>query len=151
MGNITKSGVLLFLFRKNGMEDEILLQKRYNTGYMDGMWDCAAVGHVDANESMKMALLREAQEELGINIDINNINFATLIDKYEPVSGNTYYNAYFTVTVYEDVPSIKEPEKCSDLQWFNIKSLPDNFIADRKQALQNYLSDIFYDENGWDK
>jgi len=147
---LTRSGVLLFLFRTNGTVQELLLQQRYNTGYSDGMWDCAAVGHVEANESMKMAVIREAREELGINIDIKEINFATLTHKREPLTGNTYYNAYFVVTVYEGDPKIKEPEKCSCLKWFDVNELPIDFIAERKQALQNYINNISYDEFGWD-
>lgn len=145
---LTKSAVMLFLFKQH--RTEILLQKRYNTGYADGMWDCAASGHVEANESMKMAIIREAKEELGIYIDIKYVDFALLMHKYTPSTGNIYYNGYFTVNKYEGTPNIMEPDKCSDLQWFNIKNLPDNFIADRKQALQSYLSSIFYDEIGWE-
>jgi len=114
---------------------------------MDEMWDCAAVGHVDKDESLKMAVAREAREELGINIE--NVSFATLMHKYEPSSGNTYFNAYFIAGSYVGIPSIKEPEKCIDLRWFNINDLPIDFINERKQAFQNYLSGIAYDEYGW--
>ena len=65
----TCSAVMLMLIRKdNNGQEEILLQKRKNTGYMDGYWDFSASGHVEDNEPMKMAMLREASEELGINI-----------------------------------------------------------------------------------
>ena len=114
---------------------------------MDDMWDCAAVGHVDKDESLKMAVVREAREELGINIE--EVKFATLIHKYEPSSGNTYFNAYFVAGSYIGIPSIEEPEKCTDLQWFDIKYLRIDFINERKQALQNFLSGIAYDEYGW--
>ena len=57
----------MFLLRDSDKGQEILLQKRHNTGYMDGMWDCSVAGHVENGESMKMALLREAKEEIGIN------------------------------------------------------------------------------------
>ena len=147
---LTKSSVMLFLFRQNGMEKEILLQKRYNTGYSDGMWDCAAAGRVEKNESMKIAMVREAKEELGITIDIKNVSFATLTHKYSSSDNETFYNGFFTADVFEGTPSIMEPEKCSDLERFNIKSLPDNFMPDRKHALENYFSGISYDEVGWE-
>ena len=59
------SAVMLLLTRKNENEEEILFQKRKNTGYCDGFYDLSASGHVDANESMKHAMCREAKEELG--------------------------------------------------------------------------------------
>ena len=127
------------------------MQKRQNTGYADGMWDCAASGHVDEDESMKMALIREAKEELGITIDIEDVEFATITHKYTSETKSTYYNGFFVVKKYSGIPCIKEPEKCSDLKWFNIEKLPDNLLPDRKQALQNYLLNIYYDEFGWNR
>lgn len=38
----TLSAVILMLMRENNGVEEILLQKRKNTGYMDGHYDCAA-------------------------------------------------------------------------------------------------------------
>ncbi|MCL2323858.1 MAG: hypothetical protein FWC47_17340, partial [Oscillospiraceae bacterium] len=64
---------------------------------------------------------------------------------------STYYNGFFVVKKYSGIPCIKEPEKCSDLKWFNIEKLPDNLLPDRKQALQNYLLNIYYDEFGWNR
>lgn len=144
------TAVMLFLFRNRNNSIEILLQKRQNTGYADGMWDCAASGHVEANESMKTALVREAKEELNIDIDIKNVEFATLIHKCTPKTKDSYNNTFFAVTLYKGVPIINEPEKCSDLQWFNINNLPDDLLQDRKKALDNYFSKIPYDELDWD-
>ena len=36
------SAVMLMLMRENNGKEEILLQKRKNTGYMDGYWDYSA-------------------------------------------------------------------------------------------------------------
>ena len=59
----TLSAVMLMLSRtdENG-EEEILLQKRMNTGYMDGYWDFSASGHVEDNEPMRIATVREEKE-----------------------------------------------------------------------------------------
>lgn len=147
---LKRSAVMLFLIRVENGVQEILLQKRLNTSYADGMWDCAASGHVDENESMKMALIREAKEEIEICIEMQDVEFATITHKYTPVTKSIYYNAFFVVRKYSGVPSIKEPNKCSDLKWFPIKNLPDEFLEDRRQALQNYFSKVAYDESGWD-
>ena len=56
--------VHLHVFNSQG---ELYLQKRPNwKDIQPGKWDTAVGGHVDLGESVEMALLREAQEELGL-------------------------------------------------------------------------------------
>lgn len=147
---LTKSAIMLILLRYTDNQQEILLQRRKNTGYADGLWDCAVAGHVDAGESMKSAVLREAKEELGIELAKENIGFATITHKYTPSTGDTYYNAFFVATDYHGSPAIMEPEKCSELCWFSIEALPDDLLEDRAQAIHNYLAGVPYMESGWD-
>ena len=45
------SAVMLLLTRKIDNQEQILFQKRKNTGFCDGFYDLSASGHVDANES----------------------------------------------------------------------------------------------------
>lgn len=43
---------------------EVLLQQRLGTGYLDGYWSFSAAGHVERDESVYAAAVREAHEEL---------------------------------------------------------------------------------------
>lgn len=144
----TWGAVMLFLLRKQAGQEEILLQKRCNTGYGDGMWDCGASGHVEEGESMKAAVIREAREELGIGIQYEDVHFATFTHKNSP-GGAIYYNAFFYADRYEGAPQIMEPEKCSELQWFPMDGLPENMLEDRKEALANFSHHVPYSELGW--
>ena len=49
-------------------EKQILLHLRKNTGYCDGQYGLVAE-HVEANESATAAMMREAREEAGIELD----------------------------------------------------------------------------------
>ena len=138
--------LMLSRINQNGKE-EILLQKRKNTGYMDGYWDFSASGHVEENESMKMATIRETKEELGIDVKIENVEPICIIHKN---IGLTYYNGYFKTTKWSGEPKVNEPEKCEEIRWFNIDDLPENMIDDRIVAVQNYKNNIYYSEYGWE-
>ena len=141
------SAVMLLLVRKKDNQEEVLFQKRKNTGYCDGYYDLSASGHVDANESMKHAMCREAKEELGITINEDDLDFVCMIHKNS--NGNIYYNGYFKANKWKGNPVINEPEKNEELKWININRLPSNIVDDRFMAIDNYKNNIKYSEYGW--
>lgn len=141
------SAVMLLLTRFHDGNEEILFQKRKNTGYCDGFYDLSASGHVDANESMKHAMCREAKEELGITINENDLDFVCMIHKNS--NGCIYYNGYFKANKWIGEPYINEPEKNEELKWISINELPSNIVNDRYIAIENYKNGIKYSEFGW--
>lgn len=74
------SAVYLILVKEN----KILLLKRANTGYEDGNYSLIS-GHMDGNETIKQAMIREATEEAGIIISEQDLEIATFLHrKTEP-------------------------------------------------------------------
>lgn len=138
----SKVAVFLILTREKDGKTEILLQKRYNTGYMDGKYDAACSGHLEKGESFSMALAREAKEEIDLDIDEKDLKFAELIHSYK----EDYINVFFTIKKYSGTPKIMEPNKCDDLQWFDIENLPENIIPRIKNVLININKGILYDD-----
>ena len=141
------SAVMLLLTREKDNNEEILFQKRKNTGYCDGFYDLSASGHVEKNESMKYAMCREAKEELGIDIKEDDLDFVCMIHRNS--NGYIYYDGYFKANKWSGEPIIKEPNKNEELKWFNINNLPSNIIDDRFIAIENYKNNIKYSEFGW--
>jgi len=146
---LTRSAVILLLIRNTEEGEEILLQRRENTGYMDGYYDLSASGHVEKDESMTKSLIREAKEEIGIDIEEENIEFVTMMHTNNYATEQVYYNGFFKVTKYNGEIKINEPTKCGELKWFNLKELPPNILQDRIQAIQNYINNVKYSEFGW--
>jgi len=70
--------VHLFLFR----DDEILLLRRFNTGYRDGEYSVPA-GHLDGNETVIAAGIREAEEEIGVRIEAEDMRFSSVMHRVE--------------------------------------------------------------------
>lgn len=139
------------LFKDFGGVKKVLLQRRQNTGFADGLWDLSCSGHVEENESMTQTCARECEEELGVKLAPNDFNFFTLIHKRDREYNLTYYNGYFLVENFDGEPKICEPQKCCEIAWFPLNGLPDDMIDDRKLAIKAYSDGVHYIEFGWQK
>ncbi len=134
--------VHLFFFR----EDQILLLRRYHTGYRDGEYSVPA-GHLDGEETVVAAARREAQEEIGVQIDPANITFAGVMHRHE---GDERVDFFVHVHAWRGEPVNAEPDKCDDLRWADLETLPENTIPYVRQAIQNFLDGTPFEEFGWE-
>lgn len=146
---LTPKAVMAFVLAEVDGRPSILLHQRHNTGYADGMWDCGASGHVEEGESMRVAMAREAGEELGITVAPADVQFAVLQYGRYHDDGETYVDVFFVIDRYEGTPHIMEPHKSSALAWFPLDALPDTLLPDRRRAIDNYLAGVSFDEFGF--
>lgn len=112
--------------------DKILLQKRKGSKLWPGYYALPA-GHIDEGENQYDALVREAKEELDIEIDLKGItnSYVVLRRNFFEIDGKVlepYIDYYFEVTKYTGTPKIAEPDKCEELVWASIDNLPEPFI-----------------------
>jgi 8-oxo-dGTP pyrophosphatase MutT (NUDIX family) len=133
--------VHLLFFR----DDKILLSRRFNTGYRDGEYSVPA-GHLDGNETVRAAAAREAAEEVGVQIEKDDILFSSVMHRNE---GDERVDFFLHVLAWRGEPLNNEPNKCDDLYWEHIESLPGNTIPYVRQAIQNHRKGIRFDEFGW--
>jgi 8-oxo-dGTP diphosphatase len=110
--------------------EQVLLQLRRGTGYMDGYWATAAAGHVEADESVLEAACREAVEELGIMIDLGDLTplcgMHRTARNHEPIDERVDF--FFECRRWSGTPRLVEPEKAAELQWFSLDALPDPVV-----------------------
>ena len=130
--------VHLFFFREN----QILLIRRFNTGFRDGEYSVPA-GHLDGDETVMNAAAREAKEEVGVNIEVSDMTFSTVMHRIEDEERVDFFVQAHN---WEGEPFNAEPDKCDDVRWVDIHALPANIIPYVKQALSNYLNGIAFDE-----
>lgn len=133
--------VHLLFFRGN----EILLLRRFNTGYEDGNYSVPA-GHLDGEETVMAAAAREAREETSLQLDENNIHFSSVMHRTE---GDERIDFFVHVRQWQGEPFNAEPEKCDELCWTGIDHLPVNTIPYVRRAIQNHQNGIKFDEFGW--
>ena len=132
--------VHLLFFREN----EVLLLRRFNTGFRDGEYSVPA-GHLDGGETVVAAAAREAEEEIGVRIDAKDTIFSSVMHRIED---DERVDFFVYVHKWQGEPFNAEPDKCDDLRWADVDQLPANTIPYVKQALRNHLSGVQFDEYG---
>jgi 8-oxo-dGTP diphosphatase len=133
--------VHLLFFRGN----QILLLRRFNTGYRDCEYSLPA-GHLDGNETVMAAAAREAGEEIGVQIEAGEIAFSSVMHRNE---GDERVDFFMHVHKWRGEPVNAEPDKCDELLWTEVNDLPMNTIPYVRQAIQNHLNRVKFDEFGW--
>lgn len=139
----TPVAVHLFLIK----DDEILLLRRYNTGYEDGNYSVVA-GHIDGNEDFISAMIREAKEEAGIIVEREDMKPIQVMHRKKTDEERIDY--FFEVQNWQGKVINMEPDKCDELRWFKVNNLPDNIIPYIKAGIENYTKDISFTAFGWD-
>ncbi len=140
----TGASLNAYLILRRG--DEILFHLRQNTGYGDGMWALVA-GHVEDGESATAALIREAREEIGIELNESQLKVVHVMHRK---TNRFNVDVFFDCPVWEGVIENLEPEKCSSLAFYSLETLPSNRIEYNVAALQAVLKGEFYSEDGWE-
>jgi 8-oxo-dGTP diphosphatase len=133
---------------KNG---KILLQRRYNTGYHDGSYGLCA-GHVEEKETFVEAIIREAKEEIGIDLrakDLEAIHFMQRYSVPNPKELRGRADVFIKAKRWKGEPQNMEPDKCDDVRWFSLNSLPKNTIPFVREALKNIKNSKIYSEFGF--
>jgi 8-oxo-dGTP pyrophosphatase MutT (NUDIX family) len=127
----------VFLLREtpDDATQEVLLQLREGTGYMDGHWAAAVAGHVEDGESVFAAAAREAVEEIGVH-DVHVVPLCAMhrTGNGDPVDERVDY--FFSATSWSGEPRIVETDKCADLRWFPLDALPDPVVPHELVVLE---------------
>lgn len=113
-----------YVFFRKG--EDVLLQLRDGTGFMDGHWAAAAAGHVEQNETVFDAACREAKEELGVTVLPDELRPLTAMHRtasgHAPVDERVDF--FFECRSWVGEPRLIESEKSADLGWFSLDALP---------------------------
>jgi 8-oxo-dGTP diphosphatase len=128
-------------------DGKLLLLRRQNTGWHDDFY-CPPAGHGEENETMKEAAAREAKEEVGITVDPEELEFVHVQHRWN--GDHSRIGFYFVAKSYDGEPYNAEPEKCDDLRYFSLDTLPKKTIAPFKYAIECYTKGISYSEFGWE-
>jgi 8-oxo-dGTP diphosphatase len=110
--------------------DSILLQLRQNS-FGAGTW-CMPGGHLEFGESFEDAAARELLEETGLYASVLN----TLGSINTPYESTHYVQILVQALEYVGTPTIREPDKCGDLKFFDLRELPTPLFPPTADALK---------------
>ena len=137
-----RSLVAVYVMAINDQE-EILLLRRANTGYRYGYYDMPA-GHLEVGETLRQAALRELQEETGLVVSEDQLEFMELLHR---MSGDrVYLDVFFQAKEWKGEVCLMEPEKCDHLAWFPLGALPENIVPHQQRVLQDRSEQCAYRE-----
>ncbi|SDM88288.1 NUDIX domain-containing protein [Streptomyces wuyuanensis] len=117
--------------------DEVLLARRAGTGYGDGLWNGPS-GHVEEGEDVRAAMVREAREEIGIELAPEDLRVALVMQHRGP--GDPPRTGWFFEADHGagGEPYNREPHKCSELAWHPLAALPDDMVAYCRAGFEAY-------------
>jgi 8-oxo-dGTP pyrophosphatase MutT (NUDIX family) len=133
------------IFRR---DNAVLMSRRRNTGWHDGDLSLVA-GHVQPDESVLDAALRESREEVGATLDPSELVFVGVMHRRSDAENRTDF--FFRVTGgLEDVHNA-EPDKCAELIWLDETGIDrDDVVPYIRQALRETASRVgWFALSGW--
>ena len=121
----------IWVVRENGDKTEVLLQKRaMNKDSFPGRYDTSSAGHIQAGDEPLESAVRELSEELGIQADLDDLQFAgTFPIQYEKeFHGKPFRdNEIAFVYVYDEEVGIDnltiQKEELDSVEWFDLEEV----------------------------
>ena len=138
--------VHLFIFNSKG---QLLMARRYNTGYEDGNYSVVA-GHVEEHETVLEAARREAKEEAGIDIALEAFQFVHVMHRRRE-KGHLPDRVDFFLTIHDWEGEVQNMElnKCDELRWVDLEDIPVNTVPYIRRALAALQRKNPFSEYGW--
>lgn len=129
-------------------DSQVLLTRRRDTNPLfDGLWHLPS-GKLDAGESALHAATREADEEIGVLIEPDDLRHVHTLH----VNGSgpePRLGLFFETRRWIGEPTNREPDKCSAVSWFSLEALPEKLIDYPAAGIHGYRTGTPFSVHGW--
>jgi len=110
------------------------------------MWSVPS-GRLEKDEGILAAVVREAKEEVGVDIKIKDLA-TPLFMHYRDQNGERIYVFFFCEKWLGEAKNL-EKEKCEKIEWFDIDNFPKDFLPHIKEAFLKMSRGESYIEYGF--
>ena len=118
--------------------NKVVLQRRKNTGWMDGWFDLPS-GHVEPGETFSQAAKRELKEETRLGVLEKDLELFH-VSQNEVGPNGPYTYLVFRTRKWEGVLTIGDQDKVDEVGFFAVSNLPEKTVPYVKKALENIAS-----------
>ena len=132
-------------------KNQVLMLQRQNTWYNDG-GRCLPAGHIDQWELASASMQHELEEEIWIKITSDDIKLVHVFHRInnQPGGSREYFDLCYVITSWTGDIINGEPEKCTDIQRFDLDKLPEYMWMENRLFLDSYaekwLNEIVFTE-----
>ena len=128
----------------------LLVQRHSSSTWMPHYWNFPG-GLLEENESLTMAAARETHEEVEVSVMPSDFTFAHMIHVHANISKKSdgILGCYFITEQWTGIPQNGEPDKHSDVAWFDLDNLPERITEHALLAIESIKSGKKYHEDGW--
>lgn len=106
-------------------------------------------GHVDGGETFKQAAAREAREEIGVEINLEDLTLIHVNNRKRD-DGQEIIWLVFLAQKWSGIPTNKEPHKHDIIGFYHLDNLPTPIRPPFFEELfKNLCNGSLYSESGW--
>ncbi|MFJ3832287.1 phosphotransferase [Streptomyces sp. NPDC090046] len=130
------------ILRRDGLTGpEVLLSRRAGPVYATGLWHLPS-GHLDPGEDMVAAVIREAREETGVLIAVEDVTAAVTVHHRPPRGTGSRIGVFFEVRRWSGLPRVREPDRCDGMGWYPLGALAEPMVAYCRAGLDAYRAGL---------
>ena len=100
-----------------------------------GLWEFPG-GSVEFGEMLADALQREMYEEYGIKVSVGEL--VDVVDHILHEEHQHWVSPTFICQILSGEPYIREPEKCTEIGWFDVDQTPNDLTQITRLNLEHY-------------
>lgn len=115
-------------------DNKLLLHKRAVPAEKDH-W-CIPGGRLEMFEKLEQAVIREVKEETDLDVEV--IKLMGICDHIIKEESAHWVAASYLCKIKSGEAKIMEPDKASDMKWFDLDDLPEKLTITTKKALSDY-------------